>query len=99
MNIEEFKKKLQEKMSQNRRAFEGRYIKELNGLISLSKAEIDEITPDTTDLQIYDALISVVKEASAANISQGELKERIMELGEIAIKIAKKVPSIASFFA
>jgi hypothetical protein len=41
-------------------------------------------------------LIEVVKEASATNESQAALKKEITKLGEIAIEIAKKVPSLAS---
>ena len=56
--------------------------------MGLSKAEIDAITLDMTDLEAYDQLITVVKAASSANLSQAELKSRIEELGEIAKKIA-----------
>ena len=41
-------------------------------------------------------MISVVKEASRANIDQAELKATIRELGDVAIAIAKKVPSLAA---
>jgi len=98
MDIEEFKRRLREKMAENREAFEGQYKDQLNGLMGLSKAEIDSITPDLTDLEIYDQLITVVKEASRVNLAQAELKSHIEELGEIAIKIAEKVPALASMF-
>jgi hypothetical protein len=98
MDIEEFKRRLREKMAENRKAFEGKYKDEINALMGLSKAEIDSITPDLTDLEIYDQLITVVKEASRVNLAQAELKSRIEELGEVAIKIAEKVPTLASMF-
>jgi hypothetical protein len=98
MDIDAYRKKLQERAKANRRAFEGEYREEINGLLGLSREEIGKITPDTTDLEIYDQLITVVKEASAANISQTELKSRIMELGEVAISIAKHVPKLAALF-
>jgi len=98
MDIEEFKRRLREKMAENREAFEGQYKDQLNGLMGLSKAEIDSITPDLTDLEIYDQLITVVKEASRVNLAQAELKSHIEELGEIAIKIANKVPTLAAMF-
>ncbi|PHR74231.1 MAG: hypothetical protein COA66_00110 [Arcobacter sp.] len=98
MDIEEYKRKLRKKMLENREEFEGKYSNELNGLMGLSKAKIDEITPDNTDSEIYEQLITVVKEASSANLSQAQLKDRIIELGNIAIKISKKVPSIAMLF-
>ena len=98
MDIEAFRKKLEKRAQENRIAFEGQYKDEINGLLGLSKKEIDSITPDTTDLEVYDQLITVVKEASAANISQAELKNRIMELGEVAVSISKRVTKLAGLF-
>ena len=94
MGAEEYRKKLKERAERNRKAFKGQYKDELNKLMGLSKKEIDEITPDTTDLEIYAQLISIVKEASAENISQAELKANIIALGEVGIKIAKKIPAL-----
>jgi hypothetical protein len=98
MSLEEFRAKLQEKLKENRESFEGTYKSEINELLGLSKDEIDSITPDITDLLVYSQLIEVVKEASRLNVSQAELKERITDLGDVAIKIAKKIPSIANLF-
>lgn len=98
MDIEAYRKKLQERAKANRLAFEGQYREEIEGLLGLSREELDQITPDTTDLETYDQLITVVKEASAANIAQAELKNRIMELGKIAVSIAKHVPKLAALF-
>jgi len=98
MGIEEYRKKLKERAEENRKAFDGIYKDEINGLLGLSKEEIDSITPGTTDLEVYDQLITVVKEASAANIAQAELKSRIMELGDVAVKIAKKSAKLAKYF-
>lgn len=96
MDIEEFKRRLRDKMEENRQAFEGQYKEELNDLMGLSRSEIDIIKPDVTDLEIYDQLITIVKEASRVNLSQVELKSQIEELGEVAIKIAKKVHPLAT---
>ncbi len=98
MDIEAFRKKLKKRAEENRIAFEGQFRDEINGLLGLSREEIDSITPDTTDLEVYDQLITLVKEASAANISQAELKNRIMELGEVAVSIAKRVSKLAGLF-
>ena len=98
MDINAFKKKLKKRVEANRETFDGKYKEEIKGLLGLSKDEINRITPDTTDREIYDQLITVVKEASAANISQAELKSRIVELGDIAVKIAKRVPSLMKLF-
>lgn len=96
MDIEEFKRKLREKMAENRQAFEGEYGEQLTDLMGLSKSQVDAITADTTDMQVYDQLITVVKEASRVNLAQAELKQRIEELGAVAVEIAKKVPSLAA---
>jgi hypothetical protein len=98
MDIDAYRKKLKERAEANRRAFEGEYREEIEGLLGLSREEIDRIIPGTTDLEIYDQLITVVKEASAANIAQAELKDRILELGEVAVKIAKRIPKLGALF-
>lgn len=94
MGVKEYRKKLEERAKRNREAFMGKYRDELNALLGLSKEDIDKITPDTTDLEIYAQLISVVKEASADNIDQAELKNRIMELGKVGVEIAKRIPAL-----
>lgn len=99
MDIETFKKQLREKMNENREAFEGQYKDEINRLMGLSRAEIDLITPDTADLEAYDQLITVVKESSRINLAQADLKNRIEDLGDVAVKIAMKVPRLAALFA
>jgi hypothetical protein len=91
-----YKERMKQRAIINRAAFTGLYKTEIDKLHELSKEEIDLITPDTTDLEIYAQLIDIVKEASATNESQAALKEQIVELGEIGIEIAKKIPSLAS---
>lgn len=76
-------------------AFNGIYKKELNGLKGLSKEDIDSAIPGTTNSQIYSDLIKVVEKASKDNLSQAQLIEKIKELGDVAVKIAKKVPQFA----
>lgn len=79
-------------------AFDGKYQEELNDLSGLSKEEIDSVTPGTEDLRVYSVLTKVVEEASRKNLSQAELIENIKELGEVAVKIAKKIPRLATLF-
>jgi len=98
MDINAFRKKLLKRAEANRLAFEGQYREQIEGLLGLSREEIDRITPGTTDLETYDQLISLVKEASAENLSQADLKEHIVEMGDIAVSIAKRVPKLASLF-
>lgn len=77
-------------------AFSGRYKKELNELMGLSKTEIDAIIPGTADLQMYSVLIKVVEKASKDNLSQAQLLTNIKDLGDLAVKIAKKIPQFSS---
>jgi hypothetical protein len=77
-------------------AFNGVYKNELDKLTGLSRSEIDSITPDTEDLRVYSVLVKVVENASTENLSQAKLVQNIKELGDIAIKIAKKIPQFAS---
>jgi len=79
-------------------AFSGLYKEELNKLTGLSKKDIDAIVPGTEDLKTYSVLIEVVKRASKENLSQAQLIQNIKSLGNIAIKIAKKIPQFANSF-
>jgi len=98
MSNEDFAKQLDEDMDIIHTAFQRDYKEEIEGLLGLSREEIDKITPDTTDLETYDKLIAVVRRASVNNISQAELKNRIKELGEVAILISMRVTKLARLF-
>ena len=69
-----------------------KYKKELEALTGLSKDAIRSVTPDTKD---YDALIKVVQQASKENLSKAQLVDNIKDLGDVAVKIAKKIPKFA----
>jgi len=79
-------------------SFDGKYKSELDALMGLSKEEIDAITPDTEDLRTYSVLLKVVEEASRKNLAQANLVQDIKSLGDVAVKIAKKIPSLADLF-
>ena len=98
-DLDAFESDLEETLARGRIAFKGIYKDQLNELAGLSRSEIDAITPDMTDLEKYDELITVVKEASRVNLSQAQLKQQIVKLGGIAIKIAERVPSLAAMLA
>lgn len=98
MDSNAFRKKIQERANVNRKAFEGLYREEIDGLLGLSREDLKKITPEITSNEIYLQLITVVKEASAANISQAELKRNIISLGKVAIEIAKQLPKLAALF-
>ncbi len=96
---ERYRRRVREAMKRADEAFRGEYADEINGLLGLSRTELDQLTPDATDLETYDRLIEVVKEASRVNVEQAELVNRIETLGDLAVRIAKKVPSLALMFA
>lgn len=97
-DLNAFAEDLDDTLAKGREAFEGQYKNELDQLLGLSRTEIDKITPDMTDLQKYDELITVVKEASRNNLTQAQLKQQIEKLGSVAITIAERVPSLAKIF-
>ncbi len=96
---ERYRRRVRQAMKRADEAFRGEYADEINGLLGLSRTELDQLTPDATDLETYDRLIEVVKEASRVNVEQAELVNRIETLGDLAVRIAKKVPSLALMFA
>jgi hypothetical protein len=98
-DLEAFEDDLDKTIRRGREAFSGKYSKELNDLAGLSRSEIDAMAPGITDLQKYDELIAVVKEASRVNLAQAELRNQIQKLGDIAVSIAKRVPSLAAILA
>jgi len=97
-SLKDLEQEFREILRKNHEAFVGKYAKEIDELLGLSRAEIDAIVPGTTDLEVYDQLMTIVKEASRRNLSQAELKTRIETLGDIAITIAKKSATLAKFF-
>lgn len=78
------------------KALDGKFAPIYRELRGLSPEEIDEITPDTTDQVEYERLIALVQKATEMNMSQAQLRERVRSLGDVAVRIARKVPSLAS---
>lgn len=77
----------------------GEYGAEVEALSGLSREEIDRITPgDTTDIETYLKLMTVVKEASRRNIAVSEVRKQIEKLGSTALEIVSLVPSVARKF-
>ena len=74
-------------------AFSGQYLKELEQLKELTDAEIASVLPNTTNIDI-----EVVGDASKKNMEQAELVSKIKNLGNVAIKLAKKIPGLAVLF-
>lgn len=93
---EKMRAELRSILQEGRQAFKGGDSTQLKELEELSRADLDKITPDTTDLEAYDNLVAIVRRASAQNWSQAELRECISEAGELVIRIAKKIPNLLS---
>lgn len=90
-----FRRRVRDSLKRADEAFKGTYQSEISGLLGLSETQINQITPDETDLQAYNNLISIVKEASRMNAEATDLRDSIIKTGEVAVKIAKMVPSLA----
>lgn len=79
-------------------SFNGLYGNALKALHGLSAEEISSVTPGTTDMRTYTVLMKVVQDASAKNLAQAQLVSNIKSLGDVAVKIAKKIPQLATLF-
>ncbi|MQM40350.1 hypothetical protein KBTX_04399 [wastewater metagenome] len=76
------------------RTLDGRFGDIYRELRALTPEQIDGITPDTTDQREYERLMALVQEASERNMEQGELINRIRELGTVAKQIAQQVSGL-----
>ncbi len=91
MNDEEFDKAVQDALDRNKAALMGSYSKQIGDLLKLSDKQLSAIIPNVSKTETYNNLISVVKEASRANIQQADLENKISALGQDAVKLAKLV--------
>lgn len=89
-----FKRSVKKRFKEIDDELRGRHKKHLDALLGMSKADIDAITPDTTDLDTYNKLIAVVTEATRKNVAIADLRETIRDMGAVAVEIAKKVPGL-----
>ncbi len=76
----------------------GPYAQQIQDLLHLSGQAETQGTIAVTPTKTYAQLIALVQRASAMNLSQAELKERIVALGDTAVAIAKKVEGLAALF-
>lgn len=74
--------------------FKKKYQKAIDELKGLSQEELDGIAPTTADKQAYELLIATVKDATEHNIALAEFRNRIKKLGQTALKIVDKIPSL-----
>lgn len=56
-----------------------------------SEAKLEELRPEVTDPELYDELISEVRESTRKNENLARLNGRLEKLGEKGIKLAKEV--------
>lgn len=89
---EEFEAALQESHD----AFMGAHAEAVEALSGLGRAEVDALVPGGIDLQKYDELMLLVRKASSRNMDSAELAGRIRALGDVAVAIARQVPSLAA---
>lgn len=95
----DFDKELEAALDQAEKALnEGPYKKAMRDLLALSMTEIKSAIPKASYAD-YSKLLSVVEQASAANVAQANLKDNIVSLGNTAISVAKLIPSLAVLFA
>lgn len=76
----------------------GPYAKEVQDLLHLSGQVETDGTIAVIPTNDYSKLIALVERASAQNLSQAALVERIQALGKTAVSIAKKVGGLATLF-
>ncbi|GJL89847.1 MAG: hypothetical protein DHS20C03_35560 [Minwuia thermotolerans] len=91
-----FQRRVNKARAETRAALDGQFGNHYRALRGLSESEIEAITPDRTDEEVYEVLMATVQEATRQNIEQAELVDRIKELGSVAVSIARKVPSLAA---
>lgn len=74
------------------------YAAAIEDLLHLS-GEIETAgTIAVTPTKTYAQLIALVQQASAVNLSEAALKDRIVALGDTAVALAKKVAGLAKLF-
>jgi hypothetical protein len=84
---------------ENREAFLVDYAAAMAELKGLSADQLATIVPGVAGSDVYDRLKAAVAEATQKNEESAALKDRIVKLGQLAIEIAKKVPTLAALFA
>lgn len=59
-------------------------------------ADIRALKPQLSDPEAFNALLKAVKEATAANETQAQLRRRIKDLGEAALSVLREAAGILS---
>jgi hypothetical protein len=90
------KNKYEDRFKEADKAFNDEFKDRLAKLKGLSQKEVDAATPGTAEHDVYQKLVKVVEKAISDNLSQAELITNIQALGEVAIKVASKIPEFAA---
>ena len=96
--LAEFDKEFTDDIKTVKESQAGPYAEAVRDLLGLSAENLKVGNLKSTPIETYSALIGLVEKASAMNLSQAQLKERIQSLGKTAVSIAKKVSSLAALF-
>ncbi len=94
-NLDDFEKEFDKALEEADAEFSAKYADELEALKDLSPEDLRAITPDAT-VEDIDQLIEAVQAASARNESNAALANRIRGMGDIAMSLAKRAPSLAT---
>ena len=97
MTDEEFDIALEQALLTADQALDGAYKKSMRDLLALSMADIKSTIP-LASYDDYSKLLSLVEQASAANIAQANLRDNILLLGNNIVRIAKLIPSLNNLF-
>ena len=93
-DLDDFEKEFDKALDEADAEFNAKYADELEGLKGLSPEDLRAITPDATDEDV-ERLIETVQAATARNESNAALADRIRGLGDVAVSLAKRTPSLA----
>jgi hypothetical protein len=89
MNDNDFDNAIQAALDANKTQLMVNYNKGIGSLQALTDAQLSSILPDSSASDTLNQLISVVQQASVANLQQADLTNKITALGQNAVKIAK----------
>ena len=90
------KNKYVDRFKEADKAFNDEFNDRLGKLKGLSQKEVDMAIQGTAEHDVYQKLVEVVERAISDNLSQAELITNVKALGEVAIKVASKIPQFAA---
>ena len=67
---------------------------EETAVLARTQVDLESLRPRVSDQESFDKLVAAVKVSTTSNENFAELKQRIVDLGEGAVKVAKEVAGI-----